>query len=152
MNKRGFTLVELLVTIVILGLISYIGFPSLMRVITNTNSKKEFEYYGDMMISAAKLYIRKEATDLQEANSFSSDGYNVKLSDLINDEYISRPTFTKKTMSCDESDANSYVNVKYISSSNTYIFSYNLICQDTSIKKKYTKSYKKEEFIVSDLN
>ena len=35
MSRKAFTLVELLVVIIILGLISYIGFPSLMKVITN---------------------------------------------------------------------------------------------------------------------
>ena len=45
MNKRGFTLVELLVVIVILGLITFLGFPALIRVM-DSNTSREFELYG----------------------------------------------------------------------------------------------------------
>lgn len=150
MSRKAFTLVELLVVIIILGLISYIGFPSLMKVITNANAKKEFEYYGQSMIDASKLYIKKEAVDLHEGGFFNnSNGHNVKLKDdLIKDEYISAPSFTKKSMSCNLDTA--FVNIKY-NSSNGYKFSYNLECQDTATKKKYTKAFNDKEFIVSDL-
>lgn len=59
MNKKAFTLVELLVTIVIIGLIALMGFPSLQRML-NDNATKEIEIYGRSMISAAKMYMQKK--------------------------------------------------------------------------------------------
>lgn len=149
MNKKGFTLIELLVTIVIMGLVAYMGFPSLMALI-NENKTKEFEYYGDLMVDAAKIYIRKEATDLQEANSFGTNGYDVPLSTLVNEEYITRYTPTKDNLECDLTDSHAFVNVTYNSSNGTYKYSYNLECKDKSSKKNYIKSYTSDEFVISN--
>lgn len=149
MDKKAFTLVELLVVIVIIGLISYLSFPALMRVITDTNAKKEFEYFGQTMVDAAKIYIKKEAVDLHEAGAFNGKTVNVGFNQLETDEYVSEPTFTKKGMSCDLDNA--FVRVKY-SSPNGYKFSYNLECKDVSTKKKYTKKATDKEFTINDLN
>lgn len=151
MNKKGFTLVELLVTIVIIGLISYLSFPPLIRVITDTNAKREFEYYGNSMVDAAKVYLKKEATDLHEGNKFGSNGHNVSLNVLITDEYINAPSFSKKSMSCEMDDNKAFVNIKYDSSNKSYKLSYNLECKDTSAGKKFTKLYTSDEFVTDDL-
>ena len=152
MNKKGFTLIELLVTIVIIGLISFIGFPSLMALINN-NKTTEFEYYGKLMVDAAKLYIRKEATDLQEAGEFNKpNGYTVTLKTLIDEEYINEYKPTKQNLSCDMSKEKAFINITYDSSSGTYTFKYNLVCQDTSTNKKYTKNYDNSKFVISNLS
>ena len=52
MNKKAFTLVELLVTIVIIGLIALMGFPSLQRML-NGNATKEIEIYGRSMMTCS---------------------------------------------------------------------------------------------------
>ncbi len=145
MNKRAFTLVELLVVIVIMGLISYMGFPSLMRVITDTNAKKEFEYYGNSMIDAAKVHLKKEITDLKEAGFFKTEDKVVEfqLKDLIQDEYITQFVGSKKQITC--STDSGKVRIKY--KDNKYIFDYQLICNYNN--KTYTKNYDDEEFITS---
>lgn len=151
MNKKGFTLVELLVVIVIIGLISYIGFPSLMALINN-NKTTEFEYYGDLMVDAAKLYIRKEAVDLQEAEAFKNGRkQEVKLSYLIEQEYMNKFVGSKKTITCDD-DNTAAVQVSYTPSNGTYTFKYKLVCKDKSTRKKYTKTYNSDEFNESNLN
>ena len=152
MNKKGFTLIELLVTIVIIGLISYIGFPSLMALI-NDNKTTEFEYYGKLMIDAAKLYTRKEAIDWQEANKFGNSGTEkvyIKLDDLVKEEYINKYTPSKKSISCEEDTA--MIRVGYNKDNGTYTFDYKLICKDTSTRKKYTKDYDDEKFKTSNLS
>jgi hypothetical protein len=102
------------------------------------------------MVNAAKVYLKKELSDLKEGNYFNNpDGYDIPLEKLIMEEYINAPnnTFSKKGMTCDGEHAK--VNVKYVDT--VYKYSYVLTCQDTSTKKKYTKTVNDEEFQVSDL-
>lgn len=151
MNKKGFTLVELLVVIVIIGLISYIGFPSLMALINN-NKTTEFEIYGNLMVDAAKLYIRKEAIDLQEAEAFKNGRkQEVQLSYLIEQEYVNKFVGSKKSIVCDD-DNTAAVQISYTPSNGTYTFKYKLVCKDKAAKKKYTKTYNTDQFEVSNLN
>lgn len=147
MNKKGFTLIELLVTIIILGLVLYMGFPSLMALI-NDNKTKEFEYYGDLMIDAAKLYSRKESVDWVEASNGSNFTKKVYLSNLITNEYITPYRPTKDNLWCDQEHA--YVYIEYSSDTGTYKYSYDLLCKDKSSKKKYTKKYNSEEFVIEN--
>ena len=63
MNKKGFTLVELLVTIAILGIITGISVP-LIRNIQSTQTNKKYGTYLDSVVSGAKLYIDSYAVDL----------------------------------------------------------------------------------------
>ena len=55
MKNKGFTLVELLVAIVILGIITGLSIP-LLRVISNNRTEKQYKTYMDSMIASAKLY------------------------------------------------------------------------------------------------
>ena len=91
MNKKAFTLVELLVTIIIIVLIALMGFPSLQRML-NDNTTKEIETYGKSMIGAAKMYMQKEGRDISEDNSATAslegEGYIIKLNTLISENYI----------------------------------------------------------------
>ena len=144
MNKKGFTLIELLVTIIIIGLISYMGFPSLMKVINDTNAKKEFEYYGQTMIDAGKVYLKKEGTDLTEKHNNSNNwSEEVTLDDLITNEYINEFTPTKKGISCDKNTAG--IRIKYENGSHK--IDYKLTCHTTSPSKNYVKGYDNSEFI-----
>ena len=62
-NNKGFTLVELLVTIVILGVISGMAFP-LVRGLQERNTYTKYEKYGESLIAAAKLYINSYEEDV----------------------------------------------------------------------------------------
>ena len=53
MNKKGFTLVELLAVLVLLGLISLLIYPSIRNLMKN-NNEKEYNTYKDLMVSYAK--------------------------------------------------------------------------------------------------
>lgn len=83
-NKKGFTLTEILATIVILGIILAIAVPSY-----NALSKKfEKEYYDKLdksVLSAAKSYW-KDNPDNRPKEYLESA--NIKLNDLITNKYI----------------------------------------------------------------
>ncbi|MBP3840831.1 MAG: type II secretion system protein [Bacilli bacterium] len=129
MRNKGFTMVELLVVIVIMGLITFLGFPALMRTLT-TNSKKEFEVYGDSMIAGAKLYIQKEGYDLQASGKFNTGSITIPLKKLVDDGYISEFTSSKKGHRCDSSNSQSYVRITSETDTNTYTYKYRLVCND----------------------
>lgn len=59
MNKRGFTLVELLAVIIIMSLIMMMSFPSIQGMI-KTNNKKKYEAYERSMHEYAKAYYEDE--------------------------------------------------------------------------------------------
>ena len=63
MNKKGFTMVELLVAMSIMGLLIIMAFPT-MRAVQTNNQKKNYQSYGDAIVSAAKLYTDSYAEDL----------------------------------------------------------------------------------------
>ena len=54
--NKGFTLVELLVTISILGLITALSLP-VIRNIIEANTLKKYTTYKDSVETSAKLYV-----------------------------------------------------------------------------------------------
>lgn len=149
MDNKAFTLIELLVTITILGLITFMGFPSLQKML-NDNKKTEFEYYGKSIISAAKLYMQKEGRDIKELSSnltaLKNGTYEVLLSDLISGGYLEEYHASKKDLSC-EID-NGRVKIKWDDQTNTTTYNYKLTCSDAT--KLYEKKYDQEDIIVKN--
>lgn len=68
-NKKGFTLTELLVVIVILGIITGISVP-LIRGLSTTFEKKKYQNYADSVLSSAKLYNDSYNEDLFGHNEY----------------------------------------------------------------------------------
>lgn len=70
MNKKGFTLVELIAVIVLIVLVMLLIVPSLTSL-RNTNRNKEFTTYEDMMVEYTKtipLYNTKSYICLNDLN------------------------------------------------------------------------------------
>ena len=63
MNKKGFTLIEGLMVIAIIGVILLTLIPSVI-VIINKNKQKNFEATRDSIVAAAKMYVAENKYDL----------------------------------------------------------------------------------------
>ena len=84
-KNKGFTLTELLVTIVILGIIMGISIP-LIRNIQNNNENKKYDTYVDSLLSGAKLYNDAYGEDLF-GNKKNGCNY-IKYSDLATKDLV----------------------------------------------------------------
>lgn len=70
MNKKGFTLVELIAVIVLIVLVMLLIVPNLANL-RNSNDNKQFETYEDMMVEYTKtipLYNTKSYICLRDLN------------------------------------------------------------------------------------
>jgi len=76
MNRRGFTLVELLAVIVILSGISLVVVASINSTLERRD-EKELDEQIKLAINAAKIYFSLES------------GNCVKIDDLVNEDYLS---------------------------------------------------------------
>ena len=125
MNKRGFTLVELIGTIVILLVLSLLVFPNLLNLIKN--SKKDISASTkDFIYGQAKSYIYDNVNSytLKEGNI-----YCIGLKDLVSKNYLNTPL--KDAESGNDIDLSKQIEVKV----NNNDYSYELV--ETCIPKSY---------------
>lgn len=84
MNSKGFTLTELLVTIVVMGIITGLAFPSI-RKLQEENKNEEFKAYEKVVINAAKVYMDTYSNEINNGKCLSlHDSF------LINEELIKK--------------------------------------------------------------
>lgn len=131
-NNKGFTLVELLVVMVIIGIVTTMSWPAITRI-QEDNKMSKYKSYGDAMIGAAKVYVdayeedmfyyEDDLTDIQKNKG---QCYYIMLQELI--EHSLMKDFNTKGMSC-LSDS-SFVRV--IRKKGNYQYDYYLGCGNKS--------------------
>lgn len=95
LNKKGFTLVELLVVIVILGVIMSIAIPSITSSIERSKDKQK-EQIIKLIVSAGELYVDKHKNTVKPGQ--------ITLDKLIGDGLITaqemKDPFNEKSTLC----------------------------------------------------
>ena len=124
MNKKGFTLVELLATITIMGIIMIMVVPAI-NSLQNTNKDKPYELYGESMIQAAKIYVNKEGEDITSLGVDNWQGcIEISYQELLNSKLIK--VFDDDKYNCTNGK------VRYTKTKNSGEYTYNLICTEKS--------------------
>lgn len=122
-NRNGFTLIELLATIVIMALILLLVVPSI-TALRNNNEDKAYEYYGDSLVEASKIYVNKEGEDISPIGEVNWIGcVDITYENLIDADLI-KP-FSEENIDC------SNATVRYTRTEDSSSYSYNLTCTDT---------------------
>jgi len=86
-NKKGFSLIELVGVIVIIGLILIVAIPAVTKLL-KSNNNKEYENYLKIIKAGALRYADELKDDL--GNSNNSGCITIDLNDLIEKGYIKK--------------------------------------------------------------
>jgi len=121
--KKGFTLVELLGVIAILGIIGIIAFP----VVNSTIKESKQDSYNAQVAlieEAAQKWSVKNVEHLPE----TGDVLYIKLNDLITGGFIVKTNNGKLINPLDNSEMTGCVKVIYLDEYNQYSYEYSEIC------------------------
>lgn len=139
MKKEGFTLVELLAVIVIIGIIYLIVFPSVTSFI-DKSKEKSYNIQVDLIEKASKKWVVDNTDELLKKDPYHLNNINLTLTTLkkdgyLQDMFIENPKNKKIMTGC--------VVVSYQSNKNQYEYTYE-DGKDT-YSKKDTKENKRAE-------
>lgn len=98
MNKKGFTLIEVIMVIAIIALLSLILIPNVL-ILINKNNEESLENLKNNILSAAKMYV---ADNKYELNFGCGEVKKVKVKDLDLNGNIKNPV-TDKNIDMEES-------------------------------------------------
>ena len=129
MNKKGFTMVELLVAMAIMGLLIIMAFPTI-RAIQSNNTSTKYKEYGKSVISAAKLYTDSYQDDLFDLND-NNGMTSIDLNELVKKDLL-------KDINISDSTCLNGSSVNIIKYKDDYTYCLNLICS-TGGKEVYTE-------------
>lgn len=89
MNKKGFSLVELLAVIAVIGLLLVITIPNMVELVGNFKNKDRIEMLKNSAISAAKEYVvdGNSVVGISICTSGTQEG-EILIQDLINNKYL----------------------------------------------------------------
>ena len=114
MNKKAFTLIEMIAAVIILSIIATIVTVSFKNVLTKNKEKRYAEFKRELE-QAACVYIDLSVNKAYKDTCYSSNKCNIKVKQLVDDGLISEKL---KNPNTDEVvDQNLIIEVKWTSNS-----------------------------------
>lgn len=126
-NNKGFTLIELIVVIAIMGIILILALPQVSKI-QEANKDRKYEVYKESVRAGSKLYIDSYAKDLFGNND--SGCIRIKYSELKQNNLVK--DFGSKDISCGN-DSETFVEVRKVLSE--YKYKVNIVCRNTESNK-----------------
>ena len=122
--KKGFTLVEAISVIIIIGIIAIIAFPITSSTIKNSR-EKAYNAQKDIVVEASKKWAVKNVELLPS----SDESINVNITTLIEGGFIKNTENSKLKNPIDNSDMEGCVYITYSSEYNQHIYEYKEVCE-----------------------
>ena len=119
--KRGFTLVELLALLILLGVVSLIAIPSIGKIL-NRSREKARESTKNELIKAAKNYYADNIRELPDDGSHKC----LSVSEIEESGYISNDDIVDPTT---EEKLTGYVKIYFDNTYNQYTYEYVKSCE-----------------------
>ena len=119
--KRGFTLVELLAVLILLGVVSLIAIPSIGKIL-NRSREKARESTKNELIKAAKNYYADNIRELPDDGSHKC----LSVSEIEESGYISNDDIVDPTT---EEKLTGYVKIYFDNTYNQYTYEYVKSCE-----------------------
>lgn len=131
MNKRGFTLVELLAVIVILGVIAVITVPNAISILSASGTKI-YSAKEDIMVSAAKDYVMSNENFVMPTEA--SPTKYLTINTLVSSNFMSKVLDNKSGNEC--------MGFLKITINSTYGYDYDpcLLCDNYTSNKTFCTS------------
>lgn len=130
-QKKGFTLVELLVVIMIIGILLGICIPAVVNLQKSQNAKK-FDYFTRIVKEAADLYVEQYGKSFDETENCFDIPYDL----LVEEELIQESDIT-----CLSSEGQKgIVQATRVPGSNHFTYQYFLTCKDTATDEVFHES------------
>ncbi|MBQ2909323.1 MAG: prepilin-type N-terminal cleavage/methylation domain-containing protein [Bacilli bacterium] len=127
-NKKGFTLVELLVAISIMGIIMVIALPQISNI-QQSNKKTKYKKYAESMLSSAKLYTDSYTEDMFGNNT--SGCVDVLYADLKDKDLLKDIKVDGSTCSSEDT----FVRIR--KANDHYFYDTSIYCTDKNRKVVY---------------
>ena len=99
MNNKGFTLIEVIVTIAIMGIITGIAYGSITSLQTR-NRNKRYQTYEQVLVTGAKLYVDQYSRDMWSSSSDTAC-YYITYKTLVENKLIQEYNQTGEDISND---------------------------------------------------
>jgi prepilin-type N-terminal cleavage/methylation domain-containing protein len=89
MNKKGFTLVEMLVVVSLLAVLASIVIPLVLNV-NNSANKRSFETKKNLIVNAAEMYVHENHYSLSSSTNISTSKnyYCVSVEEILTSTYL----------------------------------------------------------------
>lgn len=125
-NKKGFTLIETLMVIALIGIISLILVPNVIFLI-NKNKKESCENLKKNIISATKIYVNENKYDNKYDLGFTCDNtIEIPISTLIE---VGKLSSDIKNPINDEDLTTKKVEVKFNCQTKQFTYNFNYTCE-----------------------
>jgi prepilin-type N-terminal cleavage/methylation domain-containing protein len=129
MNKKAFTLIELILVILLLSILALISVPVVSGIIQDSK-KKTYNQQLSELTMAAKTYMAKYPSNLPEQDEYGSSCISItdlQKAGVLEAKDILNPNYSDEC-SNDETCANKYfdgvIMVKWDSDNNKYVYTY----------------------------